>query len=103
MKKIAIILSFLILITSVFFLSKESASNKLSIGIKADKILIEKSGRRLILLKGNKVLKQHRIALGRHPRGKKLKQGDGKTLEELLYPLSQSPQQIPSLPAHFLF
>lgn len=47
----------------------------------ADKILIEKSKRRLTLLKSNVPLKTYNVALGRHPYGKKTEERDGKTPE----------------------
>ncbi len=49
--------------------------------MKADKILIEKSKRELILLKSGKVIKTYHISLGRNPNGAKVRQGDGKTPE----------------------
>ncbi len=49
--------------------------------IQADKILIEKSERKLSLLKNGKVIKIYKISLGREPIGPKVQQGDGKTPE----------------------
>lgn len=47
----------------------------------ADKVLIEKKDRRLTLLSNGKTLKVYKVALGRNPTGKKLKEGDKKTPE----------------------
>ncbi len=47
----------------------------------ADKILIEKKERLMMLLSGGKVLKTYRIALGGNPNGPKERQGDNKTPE----------------------
>jgi murein L,D-transpeptidase YafK len=47
----------------------------------ADRILIEKSERRLTLISKNKVLKTYQIALGGNPNGPKERQGDNKTPE----------------------
>jgi len=47
----------------------------------ADKIVINKSKRELILLKRGRVIRTYRIALGRTPVGPKQKEGDGKTPE----------------------
>jgi L,D-peptidoglycan transpeptidase YkuD (ErfK/YbiS/YcfS/YnhG family) len=47
----------------------------------ADKILIEKKERRLMLLSKGKVLKSYKIALGGNPIGPKERQGDNKTPE----------------------
>lgn len=52
-------------------------------GVHADRILVLKSERALILLRGGKPLKRYAIALGRHPRGPKRQQGDSRTPEGL--------------------
>jgi murein L,D-transpeptidase YafK len=49
----------------------------------ADKILIEKKERRLTLQRDNKVIRTYRVALGTHPEGPKVCQGDGRTPEGL--------------------
>jgi murein L,D-transpeptidase YafK len=51
--------------------------------LKADKVLVLKSKRRLVLLRNGVVLKSYRIALGPQPRGPKRQSGDGKTPEGL--------------------
>ncbi len=48
---------------------------------KADRVLVLKSQRRLLLLRGDIVLKSYPIALGRHPKGPKRRRGDGRTPE----------------------
>jgi tetratricopeptide (TPR) repeat protein len=47
----------------------------------ADKVLIEKKGRRLTLLSKGEVIKTYKIALGGNPVGPKERQGDNKTPE----------------------
>lgn len=47
----------------------------------ADRILIEKSARRLTLFREGKPIKRYRVALGREPEGKKTTEGDCKTPE----------------------
>jgi len=47
----------------------------------ADKILIEKKQRRLILISKGEVLKTYKVALGGNPNGPKERQGDNKTPE----------------------
>lgn len=49
----------------------------------ADKVLIEKKTRRLILLSKGQPLKVYKVALGRNPDGAKEKEGDNKTPEGL--------------------
>jgi murein L,D-transpeptidase YafK len=48
---------------------------------KADKVLVLKSERRMYLLHNGKTIKSYKISLGRNPKGKKIKQGDGRTPE----------------------
>ncbi len=49
--------------------------------VKAERVVVVKSERRLYLLRGGEVLKAYRVALGRQPRGTKMRQGDGRTPE----------------------
>lgn len=49
--------------------------------LKADKIIVEKSKRKLSLYSQNKLLKEYSIALGSNPEGPKTQEGDGKTPE----------------------
>ncbi len=47
----------------------------------ADRVLVEKSARRLTLLRDGRVLKTYAVALGSSPRGHKQQEGDGRTPE----------------------
>jgi len=49
--------------------------------MKADKVIVLKSKRELILTKGRRFLKTYRIALGGQPEGHKIQEGDQKTPE----------------------
>jgi murein L,D-transpeptidase YafK len=49
--------------------------------LRVDRIVIHKSRREMLLLSGDAVLRQYRVALGRNPVGPKLQEGDGKTPE----------------------
>ena len=49
--------------------------------IKADKVLVIKSARKLYLLKAGDVIKSYTISLGSQPRGPKMQLGDKKTPE----------------------
>jgi murein L,D-transpeptidase YafK len=49
----------------------------------ADRIVVLKRQRQLLLMRGNDVLRSFRVALGREPRGTKVRQGDGRTPEGL--------------------
>ena len=48
---------------------------------KADKVLVIKSTRKLYLLANGKILKSYRVALGGHPVGRKVREGDERTPE----------------------
>jgi murein L,D-transpeptidase YafK len=48
---------------------------------KADRVVVLKGERRLMLLRGASVLRTYRIALGRTPQGAKVAAGDGRTPE----------------------
>ena len=50
---------------------------------KADRVVVLKSRRRLVLMRGDRVLRVYRVALGRYPTGHKLVEGDGRTPEGL--------------------
>lgn len=57
------------------------AAAQLAAIAKADKVLVLKGERRLLLLHHGKVLRSYRVALGRNPEGHKLREGDGRTPE----------------------
>jgi len=59
------------------------SSPPLSPGVVADKVLIEKTARRLTLLQHGRVLKSYRVSLGRQPEGSKRQEGDYRTPEGL--------------------
>ena len=48
---------------------------------KADRVVVLKGERRLVLMRGDDVLKVYRVALGRYPEGHKTRQGDSRTPE----------------------
>ena len=48
---------------------------------RADKLVVNKAKRELLLMRSGKVIRSYRIALGRNPAGPKQRQGDGKTPE----------------------
>ena len=48
---------------------------------KADSVVLLKGERKLVLMRGDQVLRVIRVALGRYPKGRKLRQGDAKTPE----------------------
>ncbi len=50
-------------------------------GATADRVVVLKGERRLVLLKGEVPIREYRIALGREPLGPKAQEGDGRTPE----------------------
>jgi murein L,D-transpeptidase YafK len=49
--------------------------------LKADRIVVHKSRREMLLLRGESLLRTYRVALGREPVGHKVQEGDGRTPE----------------------
>ena len=49
--------------------------------LRANRIVVHKSRREMLLLRGQSILRSYRIALGRDPVGHKLQEGDGRTPE----------------------
>ena len=49
--------------------------------LRADRIVVRKGRREMLLLRGESVLRQYRVALGRNPVGHKERDGDGRTPE----------------------
>jgi murein L,D-transpeptidase YafK len=45
--------------------------------LRADRIVVNKGRRQMMLLRGESVLRQYRVALGREPVGHKEREGDG--------------------------
>ena len=74
--------------------------NPLPQGTKIDRILIEKSARRLSVLADGKKLKSYRVALGRNPVGAKQEEGDMKTPEGFYAVDSRNPQSDYHLALH---
>src|SRR3990167_6558669 len=53
--------------------------------IVADKIIVEKSKKKLSLLKKGKILKRYKVALGSNPVGHKIQEGDGRVPEGIYH------------------
>lgn len=57
------------------------ADTKPTVGEQADRIVIEKAARKMVLYRGQNPIRTYRIALGGQPTGKKQCQGDNRTPE----------------------
>ena len=79
------------------------ADYRLASGAGADRVVVMKKERTLLLLDHGAVLKKYRVALGGEPVGPKRKSGDHKTPEGI-YVLDRPKRTQPllPLPAHFL-
>lgn len=51
--------------------------------LKADRVVVDKDQRKLMLVRGGRVLRTYAVALGGNPVGDKLREGDGRTPEGL--------------------
>lgn len=69
-----------VLATTTLFVAQHNW-NPLPADTTIDRILIEKSARKLSILREGKLLKSYRVALGRNPIGPKQEEGDRKTPE----------------------
>ena len=58
-----------------------SADTAVVAPLKADRVVVLKSERRLMLMRGDRVLRAYRIALGRYAIGHKIEAGDNRTPE----------------------
>jgi murein L,D-transpeptidase YafK len=65
----------------IFAIAQQRNRSPLPSGVRADKVLVEKSAHRLSLISGGKVIRSYRIALGRSPAGQKEREGDKRTPE----------------------
>jgi murein L,D-transpeptidase YafK len=75
----AVLALFALSVASLHALSADNPS--LPASAVADKVLVLKGERKLLLMKGNEVLKTYTVSLGGSPVGLKTKQGDQKTPE----------------------
>jgi murein L,D-transpeptidase YafK len=78
-----ITLAVLALVTLATFSSEALSANDppLPASAMADKVIVLKGDRKLLLMKGDEVLKTYIVSLGGNPIGGKIRQGDSKTPE----------------------
>ena len=79
-KLVWLVVAIALLIGSVYIYAHHN-SNPLPAGTTIDRILVEKSARRLSIFHDGQKLKSYRVALGRNPVGAKEQEGDMKTPE----------------------
>ena len=61
--------------------AKSSLETSFMMSAKADRVVVLKKERKMILMQGDDVLRIYRVALGRYPLGHKQKEGDARTPE----------------------
>jgi murein L,D-transpeptidase YafK len=77
--------------------------NPLPTGTTIDRIVVDKSARKLSVLANSKTLKSYRVALGRNPIGAKEQEGDNKTPEGVYTIDSRNPQSNFHLALHISY
>jgi murein L,D-transpeptidase YafK len=77
--------------------------NPLPAGTTIDRIMVEKSARRLSVFRNGNRIKVYRIALGRNPFGAKQEEGDMKTPEGIYQIDSRNPQSSFHLALHISY
>lgn len=98
-KKTSIILFVNIFIFSFLFMH----STSLAAINKADKVVVFKSKRVLMLLKDGEIVKTYRVALGKAPQGHKTRAGDKKTPEGTYILDTRNPQSKYHLALHISY
>jgi murein L,D-transpeptidase YafK len=81
LRGILFLLAAIILLAGGVYFYAHRNWNPLPAGTTIDRILVEKSARRLSIFRGGEKLKSYRVALGRNPIGAKEQEGDMKTPE----------------------
>jgi murein L,D-transpeptidase YafK len=101
-KALALLVCAIVLILGAYFYTHH-VWNPLRTGTTVDRILIEKSARRLSIFRDGKKLKSYRVALGRNPVGAKREEGDMKTPEGVYKIDSRNPQSDYHLALHISY
>ena len=81
MRRKILLASFAVICGFALYVYAHHNWNPLPAGTIIDRIVVEKSARRLSILRDGKQIKTYRIALGRNPAGAKQEEGDMKTPE----------------------
>jgi murein L,D-transpeptidase YafK len=100
--KRTIVFAVLILICA-FAIYAHHNSNSLPPGTTIDRIVVEKSARRLSMFQGGNQIKTYRIALGASPVGAKREEGDMKTPEGIYKIDGRNPQSSFHLALHISY
>src|SRR5882762_4024226 len=100
MRRIFVLLAAIVLLLGSVYVYAHHVWNPLPAGTMIDRILVEKSARKLSIFRGDEKLKSYRMALGRNPVGAKEQEGDMKTPEGIYKIDSRNPQSDYHLALH---
>jgi murein L,D-transpeptidase YafK len=95
-----VLLAVVLALICVTYVYAHYIRDPLPAGTKIDRIVIEKSARKLSLFVNGKSLKSYRVALGRNPIGAKQEEGDNKTPEGVYRIDGRNPQSNFHLALH---
>jgi murein L,D-transpeptidase YafK len=99
-RKIVLALAVIVLLAGGVYVYAHQVWNPLPRGTTIDRILVEKSARKLSVFARGKKLKEYRIVLGRNPIGAKQEEGDMKTPEGIYRIDSRNPKSDYHLALH---
>jgi len=97
-----LVCAILICVFAIYLYSHHNL-NSLPAGTTIDRILVEKSARRLSIFRDGNQIKTYRIALGRNPLGAKHEEGDMKTPEGMYKIDGRNPQSSFHLALHICY
>ena len=100
LRRILFLLAVIVLLLGGVWIYAHHNWNTLATGTKVDRVLVEKSARRLSIFREGNELKSYRVALGRSPVGPKEQEGDMKTPEGLYKIDTRNPQSAFHLALH---
>lgn len=103
MTRILVVLIVAALALSFTYLCAHHVWNPLPSGTNIDRVVVEKSARKLSVFTNGKELKSYRVALGRDPVGAKQQEGDNKTPEGIYTIDSRNPQSDFHLGLHISY
>lgn len=103
MKRTIIFAVLIVVFALAIYLYAHHDWNSLPVGTTIDRILVEKSARRLSIFQKANQIKSYRIALGRNPLGAKQEEGDMKTPEGIYKIDGRNPQSNFHLALHISY
>ena len=103
MKRTIIFAVLIVVCALAIYLSAHHNWNSLSAGTTIDRIVVEKSARRLSIFRKANQIKSYRVALGRNPLGAKQEEGDMKTPEGIYKINGRNPQSSFHLALHISY